>query len=223
MLGALLAVRDPSGAPLAAGVLRDEVFTLLGAAYETTSTSIVWALEAILLERWYSGASGRGAPRSGERSIASEVTAGIARGDDAPLDAAIRESLRRRPTLPTIRRVAAAPFAAGGFLVPKGGSVVLAVHLLERALVAGGACPTHARPKALVPSHRDATRALFAFGGGTHACPGMALALDHMRGVLGALVPALELARADPAPSRPIFRGATLAPARAVLVRRVGK
>jgi cytochrome P450 len=192
MLGALQAVRDASGAPLGNHVLRDEVLTLLGAGYETTVTSIAWALEAILLH--------------------PEIARSIAAGDEALLDAAIKESLRLRPTLPTVRRVAVAPFDAGGIPVAPNDSVVLAIHLLQRTGLADAS--------RFDPRRGDGARAFFAFGGGARTCPGMALALEQMRGVLSALVPELSLERARP--SRPIFRGATLAPARPVVVRRVG-
>jgi cytochrome P450 len=191
MLAALRAIRNEDGTGLESGVLRDEIFTLLGAGYETTATSIAWAFETILLH--------------------PPVAAEIARGDDALLDASIRESLRLRPTLPTVRRVATARFDAGDVCVEAGGSVVLAIHLLHRAGLADG--------DRFEPSRQD--RPFFAFGGGLRTCPGLSLALEHMRGVLAALLPSLALDRGKKR-SRPIFRGATLAPARSIVVRRLG-
>lgn len=189
MLNALLAARE-GGQPLPDATLRDELFTLLGAGYETTATALSWALESILQNPGLT------------RQLRDEA-ASAGPDDELPLlDAAIRQSLGQRPVLPTVTRRVRREVTLGGQRLPEGTSAVLCLYLAQRA-----------SPPLWAP-----------FGGGTRRCPGMALALRQMRQILAAALSGFDLELARRAPSRPVFRGTTLAPAGGVvaIVRRRG-
>ena len=101
----LLLARDEDGEAMTDKELRDELVTLLVAGHETTATGLAWAFELLLRN-----------PRVLERLRAS-----LAEGDDAYLDAVVKETLRLRPVVPGVGRVVRGePFALGGYTIPPG-------------------------------------------------------------------------------------------------------
>ena len=211
LLGALLQARDSEGRGLPDSTLRDEVFTLLGAGYETTATALAWALELLLLH-------------PGEKArVERELAAGGGVAGASPvLDAVIKESLRLRPVLPTVTRVASRGLRLGGQDLPAGSSLVLCLYLAQRE---GRAHPEQFYPDRFLGKASGPGEGWFPFGGGPRRCPGMGLALGQMRAVIAAALSHFDLRLARPGPSRPIFRGQTLAPlggTRAFIERRVG-
>lgn len=189
-IDALIAARDDHGQPLSDRALRDDVFTLLGAGYETTATALTWALELILLQADL------------RRAIVDET------GGHRWLDAAIHESLRVRPVLPTVTRVTAAPVAVAGVALPSGATVVACLYLAHRV---GLPDPGAFRAERFM--HAAAPSLLFVpFGGGARRCPGMPIALRQMRAILSALLATNTLSLVRRTPSTPVFRGSTLAP-----------
>ena len=95
MLSLLLDARDEAGQPMSDRELRDQLLTLLVAGHETTATALAWAFERMLRH-----------PR------ARPDPRGLADGDTAYLDAAIKESLRLRPRVPITARKLTAPVRA---------------------------------------------------------------------------------------------------------------
>lgn len=207
LLGALLQARDEQGRGLDTQALRDDVFTILGAGYETTATALAWALEAILL---------RPALRA---RLARELAELPPDGPLPLLDATIRESLRLRPVLPTVSRLSTAPLRLGAHQLPARSGVVLCVYLTHRSAFAD---PDIFLPERFLGQKPD-PHAWLPFGGGPRRCPGMGLALQQMRWALAAALSGFSLELAAPRPSYPVFRGSTLAPAgglRATVARR---
>src|SRR5439155_5069857 len=94
----LVGARDEDGAAMTDVELRDELVTLLVAGHETTATGLSWAFELLLRT-----------PRVLEKLLAS-----LDDGDDAYLDAVVKEALRLRPVIPAVGRVVRGePFQLG--------------------------------------------------------------------------------------------------------------
>ena len=101
----LLLARDEDGEAMTDEELRDELVTLLVAGHETTATGLAWAFELLL----------RNPPVLARRAAA------LAEGDDAYLDAVVKETLRLRPVVPGVGRVVRGePFELGGYVIPPG-------------------------------------------------------------------------------------------------------
>jgi len=172
--------------------LRDQVVTLLAAGHETTAGSLAWALERIA----------RHPP----------VAARLRDGDDAYLDATVKEVLRLRPVLSITPRKVVAPFTVGAWTLPPG------VHVTP--------CPylAHRRPELWPDSSAfrperflDGAPSPYAwlpFGGGVRRCVGAAFATMELHEVLRVVVRRFALAPDRPAGERMRRRGVTLTPAR---------
>ena len=144
----LLLARDEDGEAMTDQELRDELVTLLVAGHETTATGLAWAFELLLRN-----------PRVLER-----LRAALAEGDDAYLDAVVKETLRLRPVVPGVGRVVRGePFELGGYLIPPGVEInpsIAAIHRRadrypEPTRVPPGALP---RPRRARHLHVDAVR-----------------------------------------------------------------
>ena len=119
---------SPAGAPrapaattcsaqlLAAGLddaeLRDHLVTLLAAGHETTAGSLAWALERL--------------------ARAPDVFARVRAGDEAWIDAVVKETLRIRPVLTVAPRKLAAPLRVDGLELPAGVHVAPCIYLVHR-------------------------------------------------------------------------------------------
>ena len=123
-LMALIARRRAEGAGgddvlaqlLAAGLddaeLRDHLVTLLAAGHETTAGSLAWALERL--------------------ARAPDVFARVRAGDEAWIDAVVKETLRIRPVLTVAPRKLAAPLRVDGLELPAGVHVAPCIYLVHR-------------------------------------------------------------------------------------------
>ncbi|MEA2390602.1 MAG: cytochrome family, partial [Solirubrobacteraceae bacterium] len=104
ILSLLLSARDEDGEGLSDGELRDELVTLLVAGHETTATALSWALERLVRH-----------PEA-LRRLQDEVEG----GEEAYVDAVVKETLRLRPVLPIVNRRLTAPFEVAGHALPAG-------------------------------------------------------------------------------------------------------
>jgi cytochrome P450 len=207
VLDRLVEARDEAGRALDDAELRDDLITIAGAGYDTTATALAWTFERVLEH-----------PEVHAR-ILREIDA---RGADTPyLDATIKEALRQRPVLPTVSRVVRDDTEVAGHRVRGGTRVALCIYLAHHR------AESYPDPRRFLPDRfldaRPSPHAWLPFGGGARRCPGMPFALDAMRAVIAATLSRVALRRARPGPSRPIFRGSTLAPAdgaRVVIARR---
>jgi unspecific monooxygenase len=197
VLGGLL--RAEAEGALTTQDLRDDLFTLLGAGFETTAMALAWAFEEILR-------------RPALRERIRDARGVESDPETAPLlGAVLRESLRLHPVLPTVARRVASPLALRGRALPPGTSVVLCLYLAQRSR-------GHVdRPEEFLPERflddRGEAIPWWPFGGGSRRCPGMGLALRQMRWTVATALRSADLALAWPGPALPVFRGSTLAPA----------
>jgi cytochrome P450 family 135 len=176
--------------------LRDHLVTLIAAGHETTAGALAWAVE-----------------RLARRPAA---LARLRAGDEAWLDAVVRETLRVRPVLTIAPRRLAAPLCVGPRTLPEGIHVAPCIYLVHRRpdLYAD---PAAWRPERWLADAPDGF-AWIPFGGGARRCLGAAFATMEMREVLRAVAERLDLAPDRPRDERMRRRGVTLQPGRGARV-----
>jgi cytochrome P450 len=170
ILSLLLQARHEDGRPMSDRELRDELMTLLVAGHETTATALSWAVE--LLSRH---------PQALAR-LEEEVAA----GEDAYLDAVIKETLRLRPVIALVLRRLVEPMEIGGRLLPAGITVAPSIYLVHRNPEIYPE-PERFRPERFLESPAG-TYTWIPFGGGVRRCLGASFAEFEMAVVLKELV-----------------------------------
>jgi cytochrome P450 len=163
VLDMLLAARDEDGAPLTDAELRDQLVTLLAAGHETTASGLAWAFERL--------------------SRHPEVLRRIAEGDQAYLDATVREVLRIRPVLVLAPRKLVAPLTVGGHDLPAGVHLSACSYLVHRRADLYPD-PFAFRPERWLEGRELPSYSFIPFGGGARRCPGAAFASMEMAEVL---------------------------------------
>jgi cytochrome P450 len=202
VLSLLLRARDEAGVPLSAGELRDELFTMLAAGYETTATGLAFAFDLLVHH-----------PPVLAR-LRDELSGG---GGDPYLDAVVKETLRIRPVIDAPERTLTQPRRLGPWEVPAGVKVypaIVPIHMRPDLYPD----PHTFRPERFLDARTDAYTWL-PFGGGIRRCIGAALAQAEMAEVLRVVVPRVELEPVRPELDRVVLRGITLAPRHGVEVR----
>jgi cytochrome P450 family 135 len=204
VLSLLLQARHDDGTAMSDEELRDELMTLLVAGHETSATALAWALEALARH-----------PAALER-LRDEVDA----GEDAYLDAVIKEILRLRPVIALVLRRLVEPMEIGGRLLPAGVNIAPSIYLVHRRP------DVYENPRAFRPERflerPPGTYTWFPFGGGVRRCLGASFAQFEMKVVLRELVARLDVRAARPEPERRIRRAIVFAPERGgeILVER---
>jgi cytochrome P450 len=202
VLSMLLQARDEDGEPMTDRELRDELVTLLVAGHETTATGLAWTFDLLLHE-----------PRVLER-LRSDL------GDDAYLDAVVKESLRLRPVVPGVGRVVRGePFELGGYLLPDGVEINPSISMIHRR---GDRYPgpREFRPERFLADDAPDTYTWLPFGGGTRRCLGASFALQEMRVVVRRVLDRTSLRPASPHREKVFRQGITLVPRTGVRVYR---
>ena len=172
--------------------LRDQVVTLLAAGHETTAGSLAWALERLARH--------------------PQVVARLRDGDDAYLDATVKEVLRVRPVLSITPRKVVEPFEVGEWTLPEGVHATPCLYLAHRRPELWPD-PTAFRPERFLEG-APAPLAWLPFGGGVRRCAGAAFATMELHEVLRAVVRRFELRPDRPEGERMRRRGVTLTPSR---------
>ena len=206
VLSLLLQARHDDGSPMTDRELRDELMTLLVAGHETSATALAWALEALTHH-----------PAALER-LRDEVDA----GEDAYLDAVVKETLRLRPVIALVLRRLIEPMEIGGHMLPAGVNVAPCIYLLHRR------ADVYDEPRAFRPERflekPPGTYTWIPFGGGVRRCLGASFAQFEMKVVLRELVARLDIRAARAEPERRVRRAIVFAPHRGgevVISRRV--
>jgi cytochrome P450 len=207
VLSLLMRARDEDGGAMTDEELRDELFTMLGAGHETTATGLSFAFELLLRN-----------PRVHDR-LREELAA----GDDAYLDAVVKETLRLRPVIDAAERTLTVPRTVCGWELPAGMKVypgIALVHMREDLYPQAA----EFRPERFADEGAESYSWL-PFGGGIRRCIGAALAQAEMAEVLRVAVPMLELRPLAAEPDPVVLRGITIAPKHGVrvAVTRVGQ
>jgi cytochrome P450 len=196
ILSLLLAATDEQGEPLTEKELRDELVTLLFAGHETTATALAWACER----------------RSRQPRAQQELRGRIADGDDAYLDAAVKELLRIRPVVPVVARRLKKDFELGGYALPAGVAVDVDMSLIQSSP------DLYPDPERFDPTRflgdRQPPYAWLPFGGGTRRCIGAAFAQLEIKIVLAEILSRYQLTPSRRRAERRVIRAVTLAPSR---------
>ena len=183
ILSLLVEIRDEDGRGFDDTELVGQLMTLLLAGHETTAASLAWCFERLLRH-----------PAALARLLVE-----LERGEDAYLDAVIKETMRQRPVVEVVWRELAEPYEIGGYRLPAGTIVVPVI----RAVAAGEfEAPREFRPERFLDGGTG-PYAHIPFGGGTRRCLGASFATLEMKTVLRAVFAGLELTAPDSAPERP--------------------
>ena len=172
ILALMVAARDEDGDGLSDEQLRDELITLIAAGHETTATATAWGVELLVHN--------------------PTVMARAREGDDAYLEALVKEILRIRSPIPiTSARHMLEPFTIGPWTIPFDVAVLVdayGVHHDPRTYPE----PHAFRPERFLDEQPDGYSFL-PFGGGAHRCLGASLALLEMKIVLREMLARVEL------------------------------
>jgi cytochrome P450 len=198
ILALMVGARDEDGDGLNDEQLRDELITLIAAGHETTATATAWGVELLVHN--------------------PAVMVRAREGDDAYLEALVKEILRIRSPIPiTSARHMLEPFTIGPWTIPFDVAVLVdayGVHHDPRTYPE----PHVFRPERFLDEQPDGYSFL-PFGGGAHRCLGASLALLEMKIVLREMLARVELERVSATPARPVPGGPTLRPRGGTRVR----
>jgi len=132
-------------------------------------------------------------------------------GDDAYMDALVKEVLRMRAPSPVgAARYTLEPFALGPWTIPPDVALLVDAHGMHQD-PAVYPLPAAFRPERFLERPGDGY-AFLPFGGGAHRCLGAALAQLELKVVLRELLMRFEFVPLSAELARPIARGPTIAP-----------
>jgi len=188
--GSLLGVLKATGA--SREQLRDQLATLLAAGHETTAGSLGWALERLARH--------------------PEALARMRDGDEAYLDAVVKEVLRVRPVLAITPRKVVDSYELGGWTLPPGVHVTPCIYLAHRRPELWED-PTAFRPERFLGGAPE-PYAFIPFGGGVRRCVGAAFASLEMKEVLRAVAGRFALRPVSRGSERMRRRSITMTPSR---------
>ena len=191
VLAVLKAARHEDGSPPTREELRDQLATVLAAGHETTAGSLGWALERLARH-----------PEILDRM----------RGDEAYLDAVVKEVLRVRPVLAITPRKVVEPYRLGDWTLPAGVHVTPCIYLAHRRPEVWDD-PTAFRPERFLDGAPE-PYTFIPFGGGVRRCVGAAFASLEIKEVLRAVTARFELRPAARGGERMRRRSITMTPSR---------
>lgn len=208
VLSRLLLVRDdedPNDTGLTDEELRDQLVTLLLAGHETTATALAWTLHELAQDP------------AQERKARDAASA----GDDAYLEAVLKESMRLHPVIPMVVRHLMEPATVGGIDLPAGVNVAASIILAHASETSH---PDHAafRPERFLDGE-VATNTWIPFGGGVRRCIGAGFSLMEGVAVLREVLSTYDVSLPAGAREEPKVRNITSVPkngARIVVARR---
>ena len=202
---------DPDGG-LSDVELRDQLVTLLLAGHETTASALSWALVEV----------GR------SPDLLARTQRAVDEGDDAWLEAVLKEAMRLHPIIPMVVRTLMKPATVGGWSLPAGATVgpsILVSHQNESSFPD----PDVFRPERFIPalSGQDAPplNVWIPFGGGVRRCIGAGFSLMEGVEVLRQVLATYDVEVRDGHTDEPRVRNITSVPdqgARIVVTPRRG-
>jgi cytochrome P450 family 135 len=150
---------EPDETPLTDAEMRDQLVTLLLAGHETTASALSWTLHEL----------GR------NREVHARALAAADTGDDAYLEACLKEAMRLHPIIDFVARTLQSDQVVAGRRLPRGTTVTPSIML------------SHSRDANFADSHlydperftvgKVAANTWIPFGGGVRRCIGAAFSL----------------------------------------------
>ncbi|WP_018680549.1 cytochrome P450 [Actinokineospora enzanensis] len=179
IMSQLLRATDDDGTPMTDLELRDALMTLLEAGYETTAAAMAWVFERLVRQP----------------EVYRKLVDECATGDEAYLEAVIKETMRTRPIVPVMPRALSGDLEIAGYRIPSGWWVAPSVPLLH-SREESFASPDEFRPERFLGD--DVPKSAFVpFGGGRRHCLGAQFAMIEMKAVIPEVVRRMTL-RAAP-------------------------
>src|SRR3954471_4996546 len=174
--------------------LRDQLVTLLLAGHETTATALAWALHEL----------GR------DPTQLARARAAVRSGDDAHLEAVLKESMRLHPVIPMVARTLMRPATVGGGDLPAGATVGPSI------LVAHSRADNHPDPERFDPGRflgqNPPVNTWIPFGGGVRRCIGAGFSLMEGVAVLRQILTAYDVTAVPGHDDKPRVRNITSVP-----------
>jgi len=179
---------------LSDGELRDQLVTLLLAGHETTATALAWCMYEL----------GRSEDQLRRAQRAADE------GDDAYLEAVMKEAMRLHPVIPMVVRHLMEPARIGGWDLPRGANVgpsIIIAHSREDNFD----FPDAFRPGRFLEGHVE-TNTWIPFGGGVRRCIGAGFSLMEGVAVLREVLSAYDVTIPEGTRDVPRVRNITSVP-----------
>ncbi len=184
--------------PLSDPEMRDQLVTLLLAGHETTASALSWTLHEL--------------GRSPE--LLARATHAADTGDDAYLEACLKEAMRVHPIIDFVARALQSDQVVAGRRLPRGVTVAPSI-VLSHSRESSWADAHRYDPDRFLPERtggdKIAANTWIPFGGGVRRCIGAAFSLMEGTVVLREVLQRFEVHAERPAPSR--LRNITNVPA----------
>jgi len=184
--------------PLSDEEMRDQLVTLLLAGHETTASALSWTLHEL----------GRHPDLLARATEAADSSAGF--GDDAFLDACLKEAMRLHPVIDFVARTLQSDQVVAGHHLPRKVTVTPSI-MLSHSRDASFADAHEYRPDRFLTQGEVAPNTWIPFGGGVRRCIGAAFSLMEGVVVLREILQRFEVTADQPAPNR--LRNITNVPA----------
>lgn len=197
VLAMMLASRYDDGSVMTRDQIADQLATVLTAGYETTATTLAWAVERV----------------QRHPELLARLSDDVAGGGTALLDAVILEVQRTRPVVDvTFRSVVAPSYELGEWVLPHGHPIVVAIGLVhtDDALFPDA---HRFQPDRFLGVKPDVNQWI-PYGGGVRRCLGAAFATMELRIVLQTLLRNYVLLPSTAPDERVQSRGVACAPSR---------
>ncbi|MGI9085711.1 MAG: cytochrome P450 [Aeromicrobium sp.] len=180
---------DPDVEPLSDREMRDQLVTLLLAGHETTASALSWTLHEL----------GRH-PDLLRRAVEAADNSANG-GDDAFLDACLKEAMRIHPVIDFVARTLQSDQVVAGHHLPRKVTVTPSI-MLSHSREANFADAHEYRPDRFLNQGEVASNTWIPFGGGVRRCIGAAFSLMEGTAVLGEVLRSFEVTADEPAPNR---------------------
>ncbi|MCW2747473.1 MAG: cytochrome [Nocardioidaceae bacterium] len=170
--------------PLTDAELRDQLVTLLLAGHETTASALTWTLHELAMHP----------------DIQREAIAAADSGDDAFLEACLKEGMRVHPIIDQVARKLKSDQIIGGYLVPAGTTAAPSIRLSHAREENFDEARTY-RPRRFLDGEVE-PHTWIPFGGGVRRCIGAGFSLMEGSVILREILTHYTVSADGPSPTK---------------------